>query len=176
MVEPEPDTADSAADDFDLVIGPGMGLRAYWRDIWHYRGLLFFLSWRDIIVLYKQTAIGVTWALIRPLLTMVILTIVFGRIAHLPSPDVPYPVLVFSAMLPWQMFAAALQDSSNSLLANANLISKVYFPRILVPVSSVAASLVDFAISLTILALLTLWYRVFGSEEGNAHGEVAWRP
>src|SRR5262249_49636215 len=125
-----------------------------------YRGLLFFLSWRDILVLYKQTAIGVSWAVLRPLLTMLVLTVIFGRIARLPSQGVPYPVLVFAAMLPWQMFAAALQDSSNSLLANAILISKVYFPRILVPISSVAASIVEFAISLVILGLLALWFRV----------------
>ncbi|MCX7594263.1 MAG: ABC transporter permease [Fischerella sp.] len=142
----------------ELVIEAGRSERQYWRDLWRYRELFYFLAWRDILVRYKQTAIGITWALIRPFLTMVVFTVVFGNIAKLPSGGVPYPILVFAAMLPWQFFANSLSECSNSLITNANLISKVYFPRLVVPTSAVIVSFVDFMISGMILLGLMAWY------------------
>lgn len=141
-----------------FVIEAGHTEKQYWRDLWRYRELFYFLAWRDILVRYKQTVIGVTWAVIRPFLTMIVFTVVFGKIAKLPSDGVPYPILVFSAMLPWQFFASALSESSNSLIANSNLISKVYFPRLIVPAGAVIVSFVDFLISAVILVALMLWY------------------
>lgn len=141
-----------------LVIEAGRTERHYWRDLWRYRELFYFLAWRDILVRYKQTAIGVAWALIRPLLTMIILTIVFGKVAKLPSDGVPYPILVFAAMLPWQFFANAFSEAGNSLIANANMISKVYIPRLVIPGSAVIVSFVDFLISGVILIVLMVWY------------------
>jgi lipopolysaccharide transport system permease protein len=143
----------------ELVIAAGRARRQYWRDLWRYRELFYFLAWRDILVRYKQTAIGVAWALIRPFLTMVVFTVVFGQIAKLPSNGVPYPILVFSAMLPWQFFANSLSECSNSLITNANLISKVYFPRLVIPASAVIVSFVDFMISSLILIGLMSWYQ-----------------
>jgi lipopolysaccharide transport system permease protein len=142
-----------------LIIEAGRTERHYWADLWRYRELFYFLAWRDILVRYKQTAIGVAWALVRPLLTMVVFTVVFGTIAKLPSDGVPYPILVFAAMLPWQFFANSLSEASNSLIGNANLISKVYFPRLIIPSSAVITSFVDFLISGAILAGLMVWYR-----------------
>lgn len=142
-----------------LTIRAGQSERRYWVDLWHYRELLYFLAWRDVLVRYKQTAVGVAWAVIRPLLTMIVLTIVFGRIAKLPSDGVPYPLLVAAGMLPWQFFANALAESGMSLADNANLISKVYFPRLVVPASSVLVSLVDFAVSFVVLIGLLVWYQ-----------------
>lgn len=142
----------------ELVIEAGRSEQQYWQDLWRYRELFYFLAWRDILVRYKQTAIGVIWALIRPFLTMVVFTVVFGKIANLPSGGVPYPILVFSAMLPWQFFSTALSECSNSLVANANLISKIYFPRLIVPISAVIVSFVDFMISGIILLALMAWY------------------
>jgi lipopolysaccharide transport system permease protein len=147
--------------DFDLVIEAENRNGNFWRDLWHYRELFYFLAWRDIIVRYKQTVIGVAWSLLRPLLTMIIFTVVFGYIAKLPSGNTPYPVLVFAAMLPWQFFANALSESSNSLIANANLLSKIYFPRIIVPVSAVIVICIDFLISCAILFVLMGWYHCF---------------
>jgi lipopolysaccharide transport system permease protein len=141
-----------------LVIEAGRAERQYWKDIWRYRELFYFLAWRDILVRYKQTVIGIAWALIRPFLTMVVFTVVFGNIAKLPSGGAPYPILVFAAMLPWQFFANALSESSNSLISNSNLISKVYFPRMIVPTSAVIVSFVDFMISGIILLGLMAWY------------------
>ncbi len=141
-----------------LVIEAGRTEHHYWRDLWRYRELFYFLAWRDILVRYKQTAIGVAWALIRPLLTMIILTIVFGKLAKLPSDGVPYPILVFAAMLPWQFFANAFSEAGNSLIGNANMISKIYFPRLVIPGSAVIVSFVDFLISGAILVALMLWY------------------
>lgn len=142
----------------ELIIEAGRTERQYWRDLWRYRELFYFLAWRDILVRYKQTVIGIAWALIRPFLTMVVFTVVFGRIAKLPSEGVPYPILVFAAMLPWQFFANALSESSNSLITNSNLLSKVYFPRLIVPTSAVIVSFVDFLISGMILLGLMAWY------------------
>jgi len=142
-----------------IVIEAGRTERHYWRDLWSYRELFFFLAWRDILVRYKQTVIGIAWSVLRPLLTMVIFTIVFGTLAKLPSDGVPYPILVFAAMLPWHFFASAVAEGSNSLVQNANIISKVYFPRIIVPVGAVVVSVVDFLISCALLLLLMIWYR-----------------
>jgi lipopolysaccharide transport system permease protein len=142
----------------ELIIKAGHTEAQYWKDLWRYRELFYFLAWRDILVRYKQTAIGIAWALIRPFLTMVVFTVVFGQLAKLPSEGVPYPILVFSAMLPWQFFANALAECSISLLANSNMISKVYFPRMIVPVSAVIVSFVDFLISGMILLALMAWY------------------
>lgn len=146
------------ADNYELVIETGRGIKNYWRDLWQYRELFYFLSWRDILVRYKQTAIGIAWGVIRPLLTMIVFTIIFGRIAKLPSEGVPYPILVYTAMLPWQFFANSLSECSNSLIANAPMMTKIYFPRIIVPASAVIVNLVDFFISFAILAALMIWY------------------
>jgi lipopolysaccharide transport system permease protein len=142
----------------EIVIEAGRTERQYWRDLWNYRELFFFLAWRDILVRYKQTAIGILWALLRPLLTMVVLTVVFGKWAKMPSEGVPYPILVFAAMLPWQFFANSFSGASNSLITNTNLISKIYFPRLIIPTSSVVVSFVDFLISGVILFFLMIWY------------------
>ncbi len=142
----------------ELVIEAGRTEKQYWQDLWRYRELFYFLAWRDILVRYKQTVIGMAWALIRPFLTMVVFTIVFGNLAKLPSGGVPYPILVFAALLPWQFFANALSECSNSLISNGNLISKVYFPRLIVPASAVIVSFVDFLVSGMILLGLMAWY------------------
>lgn len=144
--------------DYKLIIEPGRSEMHYWKDLWRYRELFWFLSWRDILVRYKQTAIGIAWSVIRPFLTMIVFTVIFGRIAKLPSEGVPYPIMVFAAMLPWQFFSNSLSECSTSLIDNANLLTKVYFPRLVVPASAVIVSLVDFFISFAILALLMVWY------------------
>lgn len=143
----------------ELIIEAGRTESQYWKDLWRYRELFYFLAWRDILVRYKQTVIGMAWALIRPFLTMVVFTIVFGTLAKLPSEgNAPYPILVYAAMLPWQFFSSALAECSNSLVNNANLLSKVYFPRLIVPTSAVIVSFVDFMISGMILLALMAWY------------------
>lgn len=142
----------------ELVIEAGGTEREYWKDIWRYRELFYFLAWRDLLVRYKQTFVGVGWAIIRPLLTVVVLTVVFGKIGKMPSGGVPYPLLVFCGMLPWQFFSLTMSESGNSLVSNANLISKIYFPRIVITVSSVIAGFVDFLISVLILAGIMTWY------------------
>lgn len=146
-----------------VTIEAGRADAHYWRDLWSFRELLWFLAWRDILVRYKQTVIGVAWSLIRPLLTMIVFTVVFGKLAGLSSNGVPYPILVFAALLPWQFFANSLSDSSNSLLSNAGMISKVYFPRLIVPASSIVVSVVDFMITLALMLGLMLWYQVMPS-------------
>jgi lipopolysaccharide transport system permease protein len=146
--------------DFELIIEPGKKLKHYWKEIWLYRELFYFLTWRDILVRYKQTVIGVAWAVIRPVITMIVFTVVFGKIASLPSDGIPYPVLVLAASLPWQLFANSLSESSNSLISNAQMIGKVYFPRVALPVSNIGASLFDFFISLGILIVMMLFYQV----------------
>jgi lipopolysaccharide transport system permease protein len=143
-----------------LVIEAGKAERHYWADIWKYRELFFFLSWRDILVRYKQTVIGVLWSLLRPVLTTIVFVFIFSRLARMPSQGVPYPILVFSAMLPWQFFASALTEASNSLVENANMISKIYFPRLVMPASAAIVALVDFLISLVILAVMMAVYQV----------------
>ncbi|MBN3884073.1 MAG: ABC transporter permease [Nostoc sp.] len=143
----------------ELIIEAGRSEQQYWKDLWRYRELFYFLAWRDILVRYKQTVIGMLWALIRPFLTMIVFSVIFGSLAKLPSEgSAPYPILVFSALLPWQFFSNALSECSNSLISNANLISKVYFPRLIVPASSVIVSFVDFLVSAMILLGLMAWY------------------
>jgi homopolymeric O-antigen transport system permease protein len=144
---------------FEFTIEPGTVERNYWLDIWRYRELFYILAWRDIAVRYKQTIIGVLWAVIRPLLTMIIFVVIFGEIAKLPSEGVPYPIFVFAAILPWTFFSTAFSSASNSLIGNANLISKVYFPRLIIPVASVIVAGVDFLISFLILIGLMIWYQ-----------------
>jgi lipopolysaccharide transport system permease protein len=146
-----------------IIIDANSVKKRYFHDLWLYKDLLYFLSWRDILVRYKQTVIGIAWALIKPLLTMIIFTFVFGRVANLPSHGVPYPLMVFSAMLPWYFFAGAFADASNSLLANSNMISKVYFPRLLIPFSTIAVSLVDLAISCLVMLGLMVYFSVWPS-------------
>lgn len=147
----------------ELIIEAGRTESQYWKDLWRYRELLYFLAWRDILVRYKQTVIGIAWALLRPFLTMVVFTIVFGNLAKLPSEGVPYPILVLAAMLPWQFFSNALSECSNSLVGNAHLISKVYFPRLIVPVSSAIVSFVDFMVSGMLLLAVLAWYNYLPS-------------
>jgi lipopolysaccharide transport system permease protein len=143
----------------DLIIEAGRSEKNYWRDLWRYRELFFFLAWRDILVRYKQTAIGVAWAVIRPFLTMVVLTVTFGMIAKLSAPGgAPYALVVMAGILPWQFFANSISESSNSLIGNANLISKVYFPRLVVPAGSVITSFVDFLITLALMGLMMVWF------------------
>jgi lipopolysaccharide transport system permease protein len=140
------------------VIEAGRSDRQYWRDLWRYRELWLILTWRDVTVRYKQTAVGVSWAFIRPLLTAVVLVLVFGKVARLPSDGVPYPLLVLSGMLPWQLFAAALGAASGSLVGNASLISKVYFPRLIIPLSSLGVAVTDFVVTLPLLIAVMAWY------------------
>ncbi len=144
---------------YELIIEPGRGESNYWRDLWRYRELMYFLAWRDIVVRYKQTAIGVAWALIRPALTMLVF-VAFRRLAGIEPSQVPEPILVFAAVIPWQFFSSALTESSGSLVGNANLISKVYFPRLIIPSAAVATAFVDFLITLGFLAALMLGYGV----------------
>jgi lipopolysaccharide transport system permease protein len=143
-----------------IVLEAGRQERNYWRDLWRYRELFYVLAWRDLAVRYKQTAIGVAWALIRPFLTMLIFTVLFGRIAKLPTDgNAPYALMVFSGMLPWTFFSTGLSEASNSLIGNANLISKVYFPRLIVPTATVVVAFVDFLITFAILVGMMAWYR-----------------
>ncbi|MET0407747.1 MAG: ABC transporter permease [Hyphomicrobium sp.] len=142
-----------------LVLEAGQTERNYWADLWHYRELFAILAWRDIAVRYKQTVIGIAWAIIRPLLTMIVFTVIFGKLAKLPSDgDVPYPVLVFAGLLPWFLLSSILTEASSSLIGNANLISKVYFPRLIVPAAAGVVALVDFSVNLAILFGLMGWY------------------
>jgi lipopolysaccharide transport system permease protein len=142
-----------------LIIEAGRQERNYWRDLWRYRELFRVLAWRDLAVRYKQTVIGVAWAVIRPLLTMVVFTVIFGRIAKLPSDGTaPYPLMVFAGMLPWTFFSTGLSEASNSMLNNANLISKIYFPRLIVPTATVVVAFVDFLITFVMLIFLMAWY------------------
>ena len=142
----------------ELLIEAGRTEKHYWKDLWRYRELFGFLAWRDLLVRYKQTALGIIWALLRPLLTMVVFTVIFGKIAKLPSDGIPYPVLVFAGMLPWTFFSSALSEASSSLVANSNLITKIYFPRIILPVSSVVVAFVDFLISFVLLIGVMIFY------------------
>lgn len=143
----------------ELILESGRASRHYWADLWRYRELLGFLAWRDIKVRYKQTVLGVLWALIQPAVTLVVFTFIFGRLAAMPSGNVPYPLLVLCGLLPWQLFSAAFSNASGSLVANTHLISKVYFPRLIVPLSSVAVALIDFVVVLVLLVLMCLWWQ-----------------
>jgi lipopolysaccharide transport system permease protein len=150
----------SGPQEWDVVIAPGRAERNYWKDLWRFRELFYILSWRDVKVRYKQTVIGAAWAVIRPVIMMVIFTFIFSRVAKLPSVgDAPYPLLVFSGLLPWQFFSGSLSEASNSLVVNSNLITKVYFPRLIIPASAVITSFVDFAITFGLLVLMMIWYQ-----------------
>jgi lipopolysaccharide transport system permease protein len=143
-----------------LILEAGRADRQYWQDLWRYRELFFILAWRDVAVRYKQTIVGFAWAFVRPFMTMVVFTVVFGHIAKLSSGDTtPYALMVYGGLLPWTLFASVFGDASNSVMGNANLISKVYFPRMIVPLSTVVVALIDFAVSLSILLGLMIWYR-----------------
>jgi homopolymeric O-antigen transport system permease protein len=155
-----PASTPASSESFDLLIEAGRTEKHYWADLWRYRELFYILAWRDVAVRYKQTIAGAAWALIQPFLSMVIMTVIFGRVAGLPSEfNAPYAIMVFAAMLPWQFFANALSSSSQSVVSNEALISKVYFPRLIIPSSSVVVSLIDFGISCSILAGLMVWYQ-----------------
>jgi lipopolysaccharide transport system permease protein len=148
----------------ELLIEPGRANKQYWRDLWQYRELFLILAWRDLSVRYKQTVIGVAWAVLRPFLTMVVFTVLFSKVAKLPSEGgAPYALMVFAAMLPWQLFANALSETSNSMINNGNLISKVYFPRLIVPIATIVTAFVDFLIALGMLVLLMIWYQYLPS-------------
>jgi lipopolysaccharide transport system permease protein len=144
----------------EIILEPGRAEKNYWHDLWRYRELFQVLAWRDFAVRYKQTVIGVAWAVIRPLLTMVTFTIIFGRLAKLPSQGpAPYALMVFAGMLPWTFFSTALTDASNSLISNTNLVSKIYFPRLIVPTATIAGAFVDFFIGFVMLVALMIWYQ-----------------
>jgi len=143
----------------ELVLEAGRANRHYWADLWRFRELLGFLAWRDIKVRYKQTTLGVLWVLIQPAITLAVFTFIFGRLAGMPSGKAPYPLLVLCGLLPWQLFSAAFSNASGSLVANTHLISKVYFPRLIVPLSSVAVALIDFAVVLVLLAAMFAWWQ-----------------
>ena len=144
-----------------LILEAGRADRQYWIDLWRYRELFLILAWRDVAVRYKQTVIGIAWAFVRPFTTMVVFTVLFGMLARLPTEgSAPYAVMVFAGLLPWTLFSSVLTEASVSVIGNANLISKVYFPRLIVPLSTVVVALVDFLVSLSILAGLMLWYGI----------------
>jgi lipopolysaccharide transport system permease protein len=145
---------------YETIIEPGKSEAHYWLEIWRYRELFQILAWRDLAIRYKQTAIGAIWAVIRPLLAMIVFTTIFGRIAKLPSDgSSPYALMVFAGMLPWTFFASGLSDASNSLISNSNLIGKVYFPRLIVPTATIVVALVDFLISFCVFLVMMLWYQ-----------------
>lgn len=146
-----------------LVLEQGRAERHYWRDLWAYRELFAILAWRDVAVRYKQTVIGVAWAVLRPLMTMVVFTVVFGRLAHLPSQGTPYPVMVFAGMLPWFLFSTILSEASTSMVGNAHLVGKVYFPRLIIPASAAVVAIFDFLLNLVILLGLMLWFGLMPS-------------
>jgi lipopolysaccharide transport system permease protein len=155
-----PPPAHAAAHRHVLVLEPGRADRRYWLDLWTYRELFAILAWRDVAVRYKQTVIGVAWAALRPFLTMVIMTVVFHVVAKVqPPPGAPYAILVFAGLLPWTLFSTILTEASASLVVNANLVGKVYFPRIIIPTSTALVALVDFAVALAILGLMMVWYQ-----------------
>lgn len=143
-----------------IIITPTSVEKNYWRDLWRFRELFYILSWRDLKVRYKQTVLGVAWSVLRPVLTTIVFYVVFNKIAKLQSPSAaPYAIMVFAGMVPWQFFSNALSEASNSLVGNSNLISKVYFPRMIIPASSVITSMVDLLISLGIMVILFIMYR-----------------
>ena len=147
--------------DNEIIIKPGLTEKNYWKDLWRFRELFYILSWRDIKVRYKQTVVGAAWSIIRPLLTTIIFTIVFSKVAKLDNPSAaPYALMVFAGMLPWQFFSNALSEASNSLIGNSNLISKVYFPRLIIPLASIGAWLLDLAIATLLLLAMMFWYGI----------------
>lgn len=156
-----PAALETVWEDFALVMEPSTGwVSLSLRELWRYRGLLYFLTWRDIKVRYKQTALGALWAIIQPVMTMVIFTVIFSRVAKIGSDGIPYPIFSYCGLLPWTFFAYAMTQSANSLVGNANLISKVYFPRLVIPIASTLAGLMDFAISFLVLVGMMLYYHI----------------
>ena len=143
----------------ELILEAGRGEAHYWRDLWRYRDLFTFLAWRDFIVRYKQTVFGVLWAVLRPFITMVIFVVIFRRVANLPSQGLPYAIIVLGGLLPWQLFATVLENTGNSLVNNSHLITKIYFPRLILPASAAIVALVDFMINLAMLAAVMLWFQ-----------------
>src|SRR5210317_229599 len=151
-------------EEFDIIIEPTRGFQNYWRDLWRYRELFVFMAWRDILVRYKQTVLGLAWSILRPFLILIVFTFLFGKLAKFPTEgSAPYSLLVLAALLPWQLFANALEESSNSLIMNANMISKVYFPRMIIPASSVIVSFVDFLIAFSLMVGVMFWYQFMPS-------------
>lgn len=148
----------NASSQQELIIGGGVKHRLYWLELWRYRELFYFMAWRDILLRYKRMTIGVAWAVLRPLLTMLVFTFVFGKLAKLPSGGVPYPVLVYVGLLPWQFFATAFADAGNSLANKEEIITKIYFPRLIIPASSVMVSFVDFLGASSVLIGMMVWY------------------
>jgi lipopolysaccharide transport system permease protein len=146
--------------DFEIIIVPEKSIKNFRRELWQYRELFYFLAWKDFIVRYKQTTIGIAWSVLRPLFAMIIFTIIFGQLAKLPSDGIPYPLLVFSAMLPWQFFSNTFMEASNSLIVNTSLVSKIYFPRIIIPTTSMIVNLVDFLISFCMLVIMMIFYTI----------------
>jgi lipopolysaccharide transport system permease protein len=146
------------ADKPETLITAKPAMHHYWLELWQFRELLLLLGWRDLIIRYKQTAIGVAWAILRPIVTMVVFTLVFGKLANMPSKDTPYPLLVFAGMLPWMFFATTFNDVGNSIVSNGHIISKVYFPRIIIPLSALLTGLVDFALSAGVYFMIALYY------------------
>jgi lipopolysaccharide transport system permease protein len=146
--------------DGEILIRAGQHEMHYWRDLWRYRELLYFLAWRDILVRYKQTIAGSAWALLRPLLNTIVFTVLFSRLGKFPSDGVPYPVLVLAGMVPWQLFSGAVLGATQSLVTNSNLISKVYFPRLIIPCSTLGVALVDFLFTFGLMILVAAWYGV----------------
>ena len=147
-------------DQIDLIIEPGRIEKNYWSDLWRYRELFYILAWRDFKVRYKQTVIGVAWSVLRPLLTMMVIVVVFSKLAKMPSEgNAPYAIMSLAGLLPWQFFSNALSESSNSLISNTNLFTKVYFPRILIPASSIVLGFVDFLITFVLLLLIMIFYQ-----------------
>ena len=149
---------DSASPATETVLEAGRSETHYWKDLWRYRELLGFLAWRDVKVRYKQAVLGAAWALFQPLITMAIFTFVFGRLAKMPSGGVPYPLLVLAGLLPWQLFSTALGGASNSVVGNSHLISKVYFPRLVIPIASLGVAAIDFAIVLALFLAMSFWF------------------
>jgi lipopolysaccharide transport system permease protein len=155
-----PKLSAAETEDFDLWLEAGRTEKHYWLDLWRYRELFAILAWRDVAIRYKQTVAGAAWAIVQPFFSMVIMTVIFGKVAGLPSVGAaPYAIMVFAAMLPWQFFANSLSSSSQSLVGNANLISKVYFPRLIIPTSAVVVACIDFLVSFAILVVLMVWYQ-----------------
>lgn len=141
-----------------VVIESGGADARYWQDLWRYRELMFFLAWRDVKVRYKQAMLGAAWALFQPIVTMVLFTFVFGKLAGMPAGAAPYPLLVLAGVLPWQLFSSGLSGSSGSLVANSNLVSKVYFPRLVVPLSAMAVAVIDFLLAFGLYIILAAWF------------------
>lgn len=143
----------------ETIVEAGAGFRQYWRDLWKYRELVLILAWRDLSVRYKQAVLGILWSALRPMITTLVFTIIFGRLAQFPSQGAPYPIIVLGGLLAWQFFASALESTSASVIGNSNLVGKVYFPRLVIPISSLAVSLVDMLINLALLIAVMAWYQ-----------------